>query len=118
MAPPSAATVAIVRIHAAPPTGRPRAARVIYVKEPFSRTIIGFPITIACSFYGQNRRVDPRLRPRSRRAGAFSRGVPRLVISVAAGDSRPSRDLDGHTAQITHARVRREHDNRLDSGMP
>src|ERR1700681_3824511 len=87
----------------------PKAATAAAVEEkPSRRNGI-----ITCLFYGQICRLDPVGRARARRAWIVPRGLPRLVVSLAAGNQRLAADLDGDTAQGEDCPLRR----RLDAGL-
>ena len=60
------------------------------------------------------RRQDPGARAGARRARPLRGRVARFVVSLAAGDRRPARRLDGDAAQGTARAVRRERDARVD----
>src|ERR1700674_5505263 len=87
----------------------PKAATAAAAEEKASRR----NGIITCLFYGQICRLDPVGRTRARRARIVPRRVPRLVVSLAAGDQRLAVDLDGDTAQGPDCPLRR----RLDAGL-
>src|ERR1700674_1784346 len=87
----------------------PKAATAAPAKEKASRR----NGIITCLFYGQICQLDPVGRTRARRAWIVPRGLPRLVVSLAAGNQRLAVDLDGDTAQGTDRYLRR----RLDAGL-
>src|SRR5438445_6668047 len=88
----------------------PKAATAAAVEEKASRR----NGIITCLFYEQICRLDPVGRTRARRARIVPRCLPRLVVSLAAGNQRPAVDLDGDTAQGADRSLRRRLDSRLD----
>src|SRR5216684_4245550 len=87
----------------------PKAATAAAVEERASRR----NGIITCLFYEQICRLDQVRRTRARRAWIVPRGLPRLVVSLAAGNQRLALDLDGDTAQGADRSLRR----RLDAGL-
>src|SRR5262245_37191783 len=74
---------------------------------PIGRTTLaGGDGIIIYLFYGEIRRLDPGLRAGARRARVVPRGVPRLVVSLAARDQRSASHLDGDPAQRAHGLLR------------